>query len=353
MMRKGDKMKKLSVATACVIIVMLALLVLPVQIFADPLIDRIEVYPDTGYLTVGDTNTPTFRANCYLDDISVSDDPVVWSSTDNNVAIINPDSGEITALNPGITTIKATYDDGLGYTVSDSAVLYVNANEGGGDFNVYPGPVGGITTVNLQARNAIGIPVLIWIFKYDGTWDELLNIGMSTDGAGIIPYLVYGTIPTGDEGEMTGTPEGLFFIDSSPWSVNVQVTLQAGHYFAVVVPIVPEGDNEEGGINPENFLVKEFNVNVSSGEVPWVRTMDMTCYRVWVNENDDFQFIFWYPFRDNNWVRIYDTSGKLVFETDMPCDNPNLIVDLPDGTYTVKTFNLDKSNPIQTFVIGK
>ncbi len=81
--------------------------------------------------------------------------------------------------------------------------------------------------------------------------------------------------------------------------------------------------------------------------------MPMTCYRVWINEDNKFQFIFWYPYRDNNWVRIYDMSGKMVLEIDMPYDNPNLIVDLPDGMYTVKTFNIDKVNPIQTFVIGK
>ena len=68
---------------------------------------------------------------------------------------------------------------------------------------------GGITTLNLQAWNSIGIPVLIWIFKYDGTWDELLNIGISTDGAGIIPFLVYGTVPTGVErGWARKHPEG-------------------------------------------------------------------------------------------------------------------------------------------------
>ncbi len=37
----------------------------------------------------------------------------------------------------------------------------------------------------------------------------------------------------------------------------------------------------------------------------------------------------------------------------MPYDDPHLIVDLPDGMYTVKTFNVGTSTPIQTFVIGK
>lgn len=81
--------------------------------------------------------------------------------------------------------------------------------------------------------------------------------------------------------------------------------------------------------------------------------MPMTCYRVWINEDNNFQFLFWYPYRDNNWVRINDMDGNMVYEIDMPYDNPNLIVDLPGGMYTVKTFNVDPTTPIQTFVIGK
>ena len=45
-------------------------------------------------------------------------------------------------------------------------------------------------------------------------------------------------------------------------------------------------------------------------------------------------------------------SGKEVYNIDMPYNNPNIIVDLPDGMYTVKTFH-DQQEPIQTFVIGK
>jgi hypothetical protein len=85
---------------------------------------------------------------------------------------------------------------------------------------------------------------------------------------------------------------------------------------------------------------------------PWVRTQEMTCKQVWINEDNKFQFSFIYPYRDNNWVKIYDMNGKEVFSIDMPYDNPNIIVDLPDGMYTVKTFN-DQPEPIQTFIIGK
>ena len=85
----------------------------------------------------------------------------------------------------------------------------------------------------------------------------------------------------------------------------------------------------------------------------WIRPGPMVCRNVWVNENGNFQFIFWYPYRDNNWVRIYEMSGKMVYEVDMPYDNPNLIVDLPNGMYTVKTFTVGSTEPIQTFIIGK
>jgi hypothetical protein len=88
-------------------------------------------------------------------------------------------------------------------------------------------------------------------------------------------------------------------------------------------------------------------------EPVWIRTMPMTCSHVWINEDNKFQFVFQYPYRDNNWVKIYDMSGKEVYSVDMPYDNPNLIVDLPNGMYTVKTFTVGSTEPIQTFIIGK
>jgi hypothetical protein len=87
-------------------------------------------------------------------------------------------------------------------------------------------------------------------------------------------------------------------------------------------------------------------------EPVWVRTQEMTCKRVWINEDNMFQFSFIYPYADNNWVRIYDMRGKEVYSIDMPYDNPNIIVDLPDGMYTVKTFH-DQAEPLQEFIIGK
>ncbi len=80
------------------------------------------------------------------------------------------------------------------------------------------------------------------------------------------------------------------------------------------------------------------------------RTMPMTCWQVWINEENNFQFIFWYLYADNNWVRIYDMEDNLVFEEDLA--DPNLIVDLPDGMYTVTTFH-EAGKILQEFLIGK
>jgi hypothetical protein len=86
-------------------------------------------------------------------------------------------------------------------------------------------------------------------------------------------------------------------------------------------------------------------------EEPVIRTMPMTCWQVWVNEDNNFQFIFWYAYEDKNFVRIYDMEGNMVFEVDLPGNDPNLIVDLPDGMYTVKTFH--DQELLQEFIIGK
>ncbi len=110
----------------------------------------------------------------------------------------------------------------------------------------------------------------------------------------------------------------------------------------------------------DGFPFGEFlGTGPSTGIIPVVepepkvgaRTHSMTCWRVWINEDNNFQFIFWYPYKDNNWVRIYDMEDNLVFETDLPINNPNLTVDLPEGFYMVKTFHHDTM--LQEFLIGK
>ncbi|MCL6087549.1 MAG: hypothetical protein M1475_03985 [Actinobacteria bacterium] len=60
-----------------------------------------------------------------------------------------------------------------------------------------------------------------------------------------------------------------------------------------------------------------------------------------------------YAYADNNIVRIYDTSNKEVFAIDMPYGDPHFVAALPDGMYIVKTFTVGRTDPIQTFTIGK
>lgn len=102
--------------------------------------------------------------------------------------------------------------------------------------------------------------------------------------------------------------------------------------------------------DPSIVEEEAFSTDVEA-EQTWVRTMPMTCWQVWINEDNDFQFIFWYLYRDNNWVRIYNMEDNLVFEVDLSINDPNLIVDLPDGFYIVKTFHHDTL--LQEFLIGK
>jgi hypothetical protein len=50
----------------------------------------------------------------------------------------------------------------------------------------------------------------------------------------------------------------------------------------------------------------------------------MTCYKVWINENNNFEFVFWWGYLDNNHVQIFDTAGNLVWEIDFEKENPTL-----------------------------
>lgn len=223
--------------------------------------------------------------------------------------------------------------------------------EAGGSMDVHPGASGCTTTIKLHAWDAEGTPVLVWVFKFDGSWEELLEIGMSTEGKGVLQYLIYGTLPDDD---FPSDPEGFFVIDSDDWYKNIHLKLNSGHYIAVLVPIT---DGEDGGISPENFIIEEFNVSGSCNDeeviIPWVRNVEMTCYQVWVTEDNNFEFVFWWEYENNNWVKIYDIEGNEVFSIDMEKGNARFVADLPDGFYTVKTFHDGFEKPIQEFIIGK
>ncbi len=135
---------------------------------------------------------------------------------------------------------------------------------------------------------------------------------------------------------------------STGW-IDVSAAVAPGDRVTIKFYITDTDDDEvDSAVIIDNF---PFSKSKGEEEVVWVRTMPMTCWQVWINEDNNFQFIFWYPYKDNNWVRIYDMEDNLVHETDLSINDPNLIVDLPDGFYMVKTFHHDKL--LQEFLIGK
>jgi hypothetical protein len=153
------------------------------------------------------------------------------------------------------------------------------------------------------------------------------------------------------------TISDIFYSTTDGWRLFSYNLLQRAHtdISALDTVWVIEATSNNGGVGSYQGYYDDFKLEKATSTIAepvWVRTQEMTCKRVWINEDNKFQFSFIYPYRDNNWVKIYDMSGKEVFSIDMPYDNPNIIVDLPDGMYTVKTFN-DQPEPLQTFVIGK
>jgi hypothetical protein len=79
----------------------------------------------------------------------------------------------------------------------------------------------------------------------------------------------------------------------------------------------------------------------------------MACKKVWINEDNNFEFIFDYYYFRNNWVKIYDMDGNMVWETNFAYGKNRFVAELPDGMYMVKTFHNNMETPIQEFLIGK
>ncbi len=99
---------------------------------------------------------------------------------------------------------------------------------------------------------------------------------------------------------------------------------------------------EVGGITEEVEVLEE---------VQAVRTKPFTVWQVDCNDEGHLEFIFVYPYKDNNWLTIYDMAGNEIHREDISYSNPRTTVALPDGTYTVKTFH-SEGHIIQEFTVG-
>lgn len=99
---------------------------------------------------------------------------------------------------------------------------------------------------------------------------------------------------------------------------------------------------------------ERFDVPVPTEAKAKVRTHEMVCAQINIIEKSSsvFELIFFYEYANNNWIRIYDMEGNLVFQVDFPYGSPTVIVDLPDGMYNVEVFH-EEGKILQEFVIGK
>lgn len=137
-------------------------------------------------------------------------------------------------------------------------------------------------------------------------------------------------------------------------------------YLNIEPSLIVDGENNvkiigDANLQRWNSSITSSTLKIETGkrkaaveeEKVWVRDVDMTCYQVWINEDNNFEFVFRYEYKNNNWVKIYDMAGNEVFSIDMPYGKANFEATLPDGMYTVKTFHDDMSTPLQEFIIGK
>jgi len=181
------------------------------------------------------------------------------------------------------------------------------------------GKPGEVSNFYLSATGNSGQNWYFGIIEFEGSIEEYLDLPQEEQILHLVEY---------DVG----------IIGSDDWSTEITAALSSGSYYAGL--LIGDQPIEENIVNVERFVVTN-------------RNSPMTCWQIYVNEAGNFEFIFWWEYASNNWVKIYDMEDKLVYELDFPHGNPRFEVDLPDGMYTVKTFHNDFETPIQEFIIGK
>ena len=199
-------------------------------------------------------------------------------------------------------------------TLVPSTILAQNASMGIGK-----GRPGEASTFYLSTTGNHGQNWYFGIIEFEGSIEEYLGLPQEEQVLYLVEFHV-----------------GI--IGSDDWSTEINVTLPAGSYYAGF--LIGAEPIEENIVDVERFVVTD-------------RRSPMTCWQIYVNEAGNFEFIFWWEYASNNWVKIYDMEDKLVYELDFPHGTPRFEVELPDGMYTVKTFHNNFETPIQEFIIGK
>ncbi len=111
-------------------------------------------------------------------------------------------------------------------------------------------------------------------------------------------------------------------------------------------------DERDGFIVEFEICQKNKGGSETSEPEIWVRDHEFQCWQVWVNEQNQFEFVFVWEYANNNHVQILDKDGNIVFYIDLPKGDCQFVADLPDGTYTVQNYH-EYGHILREFVISK
>jgi len=269
-------------------------------------------------------------------------------------AFASPGKFKVSEHGSGETTGGFTW---RGYAFTVSTEITVTALIGGGTEGTF--------TVGLYEAVSGGSMPTSLLASFAFTNNEREQVGNLSSNVTLSPGNTY-VLAQGAAEDLTNNKHYLVsslnasdLVNESPiinsWRPDDNMSLYWPEYGSAntIVNMAPEDFSSYKPAIGFQYLTESSTSSSEAEPAPWVRNVQMTCYQVWINEDNEFEFVFWWEYKNNNWVKIYDMAGIEVFSIDMKYGNAKFTADLPDGMYTVKTFHTDLETPIQEFVIGK
>lgn len=272
----------------------------------------------------------------YADDLSPGDIAIIGINSDNPdefsfVSLIDIEQNTVIKF-----TDNGVHPDGSFRSNEGICTWTAGADISKGEIITYPGSgdfsaTGGFSLSAagdqiIAYRGDEASPIFIYAIQTNSTlWQADAT---SAQTSALPPGLVNG---------VTAVAIGRDLGDGDEWDNSVYDMSVTNGAREEILAAIGSADNWSGS-DSRVSLPPEGSFNIKGGEGSiiepsplaepvWVRTMPMTCWQVWINEYNDFQFIFWYLYKNNNWIKIYDMEGNIVFETDLLIHDPNLIVD--------------------------
>jgi len=321
------------------------LLIAPAMIYAAGPVTSITVTGAGGATTV--VNGGTLAMSAAVLPVDADDPTVTWSVAPGTGTATIAVDGVLTGTGVGTVTVTATANDGSG--VTGDLVITVTAIPVTAETTPdYVQQTVGAGTVTVDASSVAGAYAIV-----TGSGGQTVTIEkISSAAASAGGFSIEGATTYVD-----------LHLDSSEGIEQIQFTILGGAG-------IPRWWNGSTWIKCSNYTIDSagnVTVIITNSTTPSlsdltgtvfavapgpVRTHEMTCWQIYVNEEGNFEFIFWWEYGSSNWVSIYDSQENLVYIEDFPKGEPIVEVDLPDGFYTVKTFH-EEGNILQEFIIGK